>query len=156
MGTSHQTHLCAFADLVPFKCAPTFLTWLTPLLALATRGNQPRQVIFLSSHQLREAFPDPRCMYVCVYVCMYVCICFLGPHPWHMEVPRLGVQSELQLLAYTTTTATSDVSRVCDLHHSSWQCQILSPLSEARDRTSNLMVPSGIRFCCTTRGTPSP
>ena len=20
---------------------------------------------------------------------------FLGPHPWHMEVPRLGVQSEL-------------------------------------------------------------
>ena len=21
--------------------------------------------------------------------------CFLGPHPWHMEVPRLGVESEL-------------------------------------------------------------
>ena len=21
--------------------------------------------------------------------------CFLGPHPWHMEVPRLGVKSEL-------------------------------------------------------------
>ena len=20
---------------------------------------------------------------------------FLGPHPWHMEVPRLGVESEL-------------------------------------------------------------
>ena len=27
---------------------------------------------------------------------------FLGRHPQHMEVPRLGVQSELQLLAYTT------------------------------------------------------
>ena len=26
---------------------------------------------------------------------------FLGPHPQHMEVPRLGVKSELQLLAYT-------------------------------------------------------
>ena len=25
---------------------------------------------------------------------------FLGLHPWHMEVPRLGVESELQLLAY--------------------------------------------------------
>ena len=25
---------------------------------------------------------------------------FLGPHPWHMEVPRLRVQSELLLLAY--------------------------------------------------------
>ena len=31
---------------------------------------------------------------------------FLGPHPQHMEVPRLGVESELQLLARTTATAT--------------------------------------------------
>ena len=31
---------------------------------------------------------------------------FLGPHLWHMEVPRLGVKSELQVLAYTTATAT--------------------------------------------------
>ena len=31
---------------------------------------------------------------------------FLGPHPRHMvEVPRLGVQLELQLPAYTTATA---------------------------------------------------
>ena len=30
-------------------------------------------------------------------------------------------------------TATPDPSRVCDLHHSSGQCQILNPLSEARD-----------------------
>ena len=28
--------------------------------------------------------------------------CFLGPHPWHMELPRLGVKSELHLPAYTT------------------------------------------------------
>jgi len=28
--------------------------------------------------------------------CVCVCVCvFLGPHPWHMEVPRLGVQLEL-------------------------------------------------------------
>ena len=33
---------------------------------------------------------------------------FLGPHPWHMEVPRLGVKSELQLPAYTTATVTPD------------------------------------------------
>ena len=25
--------------------------------------------------------------------------CFLGPHLWHLEVPRLGVESELQLPA---------------------------------------------------------
>ena len=61
---------------------------------------------------------------------------------------------ELQLLAYATATATPDLSLVFDLHHSSWQCQTLNPLSEARDRTRNLMVPSQIRFRCTTVGTP--
>ena len=30
---------------------------------------------------------------------LFFVFCFLGPHPWHMEVPRLGVQLELQLLA---------------------------------------------------------
>ena len=64
---------------------------------------------------------------------------------WHMEVLRLGVESELQLPAYATATATQDSSQVCDLHHSSWQCWILNPLIEARDSTSNLMVHSQIR-----------
>ena len=31
---------------------------------------------------------------------------FLGPHPQHMEGPRLGVESGLQLPAYTTAAAT--------------------------------------------------
>ena len=43
-----------------------------------------------------------------------------------MEVPRLGVELELQLLAYTTATATPDLSQVCDLHHNSQQCPILT------------------------------
>ena len=34
-----------------------------------------------------------------------------GPHTGHMEAPRLGVKSELQLLAYTTATAMQDPSR---------------------------------------------
>ena len=63
-----------------------------------------------------------------------------------MEVPRLGIKSELQLPAYTTATTTQDPSRVFDLYHSSRQRQILNPLREARDRTHNLMVPSRIRF----------
>ena len=58
---------------------------------------------------------------------------FLGLHSWHMEVPQLGVESELQLLAYATASAPWDPSHIFDLHHSSWQCQILNPLSEARD-----------------------
>ena len=55
-----------------------------------------------------------------------------------MEVPRLGVESELQLPVYTTATAMPDPSRICNLHHSS---QILNPLSEARDRACVLMDP---------------
>ena len=35
----------------------------------------------------------------------------------HMEVPRLGGKSELQLLAYTTGTALQDLSRIYDLDH---------------------------------------
>ena len=50
-----------------------------------------------------------------------------------MEVPRLGDESELQLPAYTTATATWDLNHVCDLHHSSGQSQICNPLSKARD-----------------------
>ena len=56
-----------------------------------------------------------------------------------MEVPRLEVKLELQLLAYATVTETRDPSRVCNLHHSSQQHLILNPLSEARDQTRILM-----------------
>ena len=72
--------------------------------------------------------------------------CFLGPHPWHMEVSRLGVELELQLPTYTTATATWELSHICDLHHSSQQHRILNPPSKARDRTCDLMVPSWICF----------
>ena len=64
---------------------------------------------------------------------------FLGPHSWHMEVSRLGVKSELQLLAYPTATATQDPSGIFNLHLSSQQCLILNPLSEARGSTHILM-----------------
>ena len=71
-----------------------------------------------------------------------------------MEVPRLEVQLELQLLDYATATAMPDPSCIRDLHHSSRQHQILNPLSEFRDRICNLKVPSQIHFCCATMGTP--
>ena len=51
----------------------------------------------------------------------------------YMEVPRLGVISELQLQACTTATTTVDPS------HTFWQCQILNSLSKARDQTHILM-----------------
>ena len=66
---------------------------------------------------------------------------FLGAYLWHMEVPRLGVELEQQLPAYTIATATWDPSYICDLHPSSQQCQ-----SEAGDYTHIFMDTSQIHF----------
>ena len=63
-----------------------------------------------------------------LFIIITIIFCFLRLHPLHVDIRRLGVESELQLLAYTTaTTAMPDPSQVCSLHHSSWQCRILLP-----------------------------
>ena len=64
---------------------------------------------------------------------------FLGLHLQHMQVPPLGVDSELKLQTNATATVTPDPRYVCELHCSSGQCQILHQLSKARDRTCILM-----------------
>ena len=63
-----------------------------------------------------------------------------------MEVPRLGVESELQLPAYPTATGMPDLSHICNLYHGSQQCRILNPLCEARDGICVLMDASQIHF----------
>ena len=67
---------------------------------------------------------------------------FLGLPLRHVEVPKLGVELELQLqpLAYAIAIATRYLSHVCNLCHSS--LGILNPLHESRDRTRIFMVPS--------------
>ena len=75
----------------------------------------------------------------------FLVLSFLGLHSQHMEVPRAGVQLELLPPAYTTATATQNLSYVCDLHHSSRQHWILNPLSKAGDRTHILMNASWVR-----------
>ena len=57
---------------------------------------------------------------------------FLGSHLPHMEVPRRGIQFEMQLLAFGTAIATRDLSHICNLRCSSWQHWILNSLSKAR------------------------
>ena len=51
-----------------------------------------------------------------------------------MQVPRLGVKSELQPQACITATATPDLSCFSDLPCSSQQRQIHKALREARDQ----------------------
>ena len=79
--------------------------------------------------------------YMIFYVFKYYLFVFvfLGPYLWHMEGPRLGVESKLQLLAYASAAAMLDLSHICDLHHSLWQHRILNPLGKARDQTHILM-----------------
>ena len=72
-----------------------------------------------------------------------------------MEVPRLGVESELQLPAYTTATAMQDPSCICNLHHSSQQRRNLNPLSEARDGTGILWMLVGFINRWATKGAPT-
>ena len=71
-----------------------------------------------------------------------------------MEVPRLGIESELQLLAYSTATAMQDQSHNFELHHGPQQCCICNPLSEARDLPCILMDPNWISYCWAMMRTP--
>ena len=91
---------------------------------------------------------------LCFVSFCFIFFCFLVPHLQHMEIPRLGVELELKLPAYTTATAIQGLSHVCNLHHRSQQCWIPDPLGKARDRAWVLMDTSWIRFCYTTEGTP--
>ena len=85
---------------------------------------------------------------------MCVFFFFLGLNPWHMEVLRLGVKSELrcwptpqpqqhgiQVKSVTYTTAPSNARSLT--------------LSKARERTHILMDTSRILFHYATMGTPS-
>ena len=62
-------------------------------------------------------------------------LCLFRAAQWHLEVPRLGVESELQLPAYTIATATATA-----MH-------ILNPLSEARNQARALMDAGWIDYC---------
>ena len=76
-------------------------------------------------------------------------------HLRHMEVPRLGVQLELELPAYTTATATPDLSCVCNLHSSLQRKP--DPLTHwSRPGVKPLSLSILVRYltCWVTMGTP--
>ena len=87
-------------------------------------------------------------------LCTFFFFWFFRATPMACGSSRLEIKWELQIPAYTTATATWDLSCVCDLRHSSLQCQIPNPLSEARDQACTLMDTRQIRFRCAATGTP--
>ena len=84
----------------------------------------------------------------------YFIFCLFRATPAAYEGSQARAESELQLLAYATATATWDLSHVCNLHQSSWQCRILNLMSGARGRTCILMDTSQIRYLWAKTGTP--
>ena len=91
-------------------------------------------------------------IYLFVLFCLF--FVFLGLLLRHMEIPRLGVESELQLPAYTMATTPPDLSHICNLQQISWQCWFLNSLSVARDQTCVLMDTSRVSYHWVTVGTP--
>ena len=63
--------------------------------SLGMKQNCFVSFIFKNLHPFSGFFLFLSFLFLFIYL-----FCFLGLHPWHMEVLRLGVQSELQLLAY--------------------------------------------------------
>ena len=112
-----------------------FLWWLT-MLSIFSCGCWlpvclPEKYLFRSfAHYLIRLFG---------FFC-FVLFFILGPHLRHMEVPRITATAmEWQPLACTTATAMPDLSHICNPCHRLQQCQILNPLTKARDRTCILM-----------------
>ena len=114
-----------------------------------------RYLTLLNSHY----FPSPARLHNHVFISFFFFLFFVFclfraiPAAYGGSQAR-GLIGATELPAYTTATATPEPSHVCNVHHSSQQCQIVNPLSEAMDRTRNFIVPGWIRFCCSTTGTP--
>ena len=84
---------------------------------------------------------------------------FVAPPPFRAEPPAYGSSPSrcwIWAAAAGLHNSHSNLgSKPClQLNHSSPLCWILNPLSKARDRTLNLLIPGQIHFCCATTGTP--
>lgn len=58
---------------------------------------------------------------------------FLQSDPQHMEVPWIGVESELQLKAHTTATAIPEMSHISDLCHKLMVMVAPKPTEQGQD-----------------------
>ena len=80
-----------------------------------------------------------------VFVCLFA---FFGEkHLCHMKVPRIGVELELQLLAYPTPTAMLDPGQVCNLYTSALSnARSFNSLSKTSNQTCIFMDNSWFPF----------
>ena len=112
---------------------------------MANGGSQARGPIRATVAGLHHSHSNTRLSLVCdlSLVCLAVPFFFLLFRATFSA--HGGSQSRGQVVVTTaglhqTAAATQDLSCVFDIHQSSWQRWILSPLSKAGDQTRNLMV----------------
>ena len=114
-----------------------FLFFLLPTLNLLPNSLYS---IYKVLHESIYVFVIPRynIIALCFLLFCFVLFFFLWPTP--MAYGSSQARGQIRAMAATMW----DPSHVCNLHHSSWQCQILNPLSETRNWTCNLMETSFI------------
>ena len=80
------------------NCQLSKRTWRNPVICLKKLVGEGFSLSYLKMKFLKL---NRWASSVFVFIYLFYLV-FLGPHLRHRDVPRLGVQSELQLLAYTT------------------------------------------------------
>ena len=115
----------------------------------ATTGN-PQNSIFLFKIQVVFIFTI---FYIILLLFLVFCPFRVAPVAYGGSQAQGWIRATAAGLSHSHSN--TDLSHIFDLHHSSWKCQILNPLSKARDWIHNLMVPSWIHFWCPTTGTPA-
>ena len=91
------------------------------------------QLDLINSQQQPELMPKILISYINLGILNFT-VLFLGPQVQQIEFPRLGVESELQMLAKAIATGMSDLSLLWELYCSSRLFWILNPLRSARDQ----------------------
>ena len=107
------------------------------------KSNCRRRVVS-SGKRLKESFY----LFVCLFVFRAI------PVTHGSSQARDRIRATAVSLHHSHSSARS--KRVCNLHHSSWQCQILNPLSGGRESQGSpldLMNTSQVCYCRTTMGT---
>ena len=88
------------------------------------------------------------------FIYLFISLVSSGPHLRHVEVPRLRVESELNLLAYTAT-ATQIWTTPAAYNTAYSSATVCNPLNETRGRTHILRDTSWVHYHRSVTGTPS-
>ena len=144
-----QENACEQPQISLLKCLGNPQVWLLIRIQLQLSGWEATLVCFdLSACNMNYFWLFWNCdksgLFIFYFLIFFVS---LGPHPRHVEVTRVGVKSERSCSCQSTElNRTAKLNHVYDLHHGSWQRQILNPLSEARRRTCVLVDISWVHY----------